>query len=92
MFTGPEDAQSKMASSASVRYRIVGKEVNKSAVSRNSTLLMLLYLKDTSVIAKAGSFIEHKISESLLVLQNQKKLTDSEKNVWLNVDQERPQT
>jgi hypothetical protein len=56
------------------------------------TLLMLIYLKDTSVIAKAGSFIEHKISESLLVLQNQEKLTDSEKNVWLNVDQERPQT
>jgi hypothetical protein len=51
-----------------------------------------MYLKDTSVIAKAESSIEHKISKSLLVLQNQEKLTNSEKNVWLIVDQERLQT
>jgi hypothetical protein len=41
MFTGPENAQSKMASSGFVRYKTVGKVVNKSAVSKNSTLLML---------------------------------------------------
>jgi hypothetical protein len=44
------------------------------------------------VIAKAESSIEHKIRESLFVLQSQEKETNIEKNVWLNVDQERPQT
>jgi hypothetical protein len=89
--TDPEDAQSKMASSAPVRYRTVRKEVNKSAVSRTSTLLMLMYLNDTSVIAKSRTSIEDKIRESLFVLQNQEKDKNSEKNVWLNMKQERLQ-